>query len=72
VSNSKNNPGRPRGIYIGRARDGALTAFIPDPEPDKQETVAISGASGITADDMGNVYAADVGPKRLRKYVKVK
>ena len=71
MSNSKNNPGRPRGIFVGRARDGSLTAFIPDPEPEKQETVFISGASGITADDMGNVYAADVGPKRLRKYVKV-
>jgi sugar lactone lactonase YvrE len=71
MSNSKNNPGRQRGIFIGRARDGSLTAFIPDPEPEKQETVFISGASGITADEMGNVYAADVGPKRLRKYVKV-
>jgi len=71
TTNSKNNPGRRRGIFIGRARDGSLTAFIPDPEPEKQEAVFISGASGITADDKGNVYAADVGPKRLRKYVKV-
>ena len=30
----------------------------------------ISGASGITADRHGNVYAADVGPQRIRKYVK--
>jgi hypothetical protein len=32
----------------------------------------ISGASGIVADDMGTIYAADVGTHKLRKYVKVK
>ena len=34
--------------------------------------VGISGASGIVADDKGTIYAADVGPHRLRKYVKIK
>jgi hypothetical protein len=29
----------------------------------------ISGASGIVADAKGTIYAADVGPHRLRKYV---
>ena len=28
--------------------------------------------SGIVADNQGTIYAADVGPHRLRKYVKVK
>jgi NHL repeat len=32
----------------------------------------VSGASGIVADDAGTIYAADVGPHRLRKYVKVR
>jgi hypothetical protein len=32
----------------------------------------ISGASGIVADDKGTIYAADVGPHKLRKYVKIK
>jgi len=31
-----------------------------------------SSASGIAADSMGSVFAADVGAHNLRKYVKVK
>jgi hypothetical protein len=30
-----------------------------------------TSASGLTVDDEGSVYAADVGPNNLRKYVKV-
>ncbi len=69
TSNSRNNPGWKRGIYIGSARDGSVTMFIPDPDLDQQEENRISGASGITADSEGAVYAADVGPHRVRKYV---
>ncbi len=69
-SDSKRNPGRTRGISVGSAKDGSVTAFIPDPDPELQETVRISGASGIAADAMGTIYAADVGPHRLRKYAK--
>ena len=70
-SNSRVNPGYPRGITVGSALDGSLRAFIPDPDLDQADVNRISGASGITADAMGNVFAADVGPQRLRKYVKV-
>ena len=70
TSNSRNNLGRNRGIYIGSARDGSVTAFIPDPDLEQQEENRISGASGITADSVGSVYAADVGPHRVRKYVR--
>ena len=69
TSNSRNNPGWKRGIYIGSARDGSVTAFIPDPDLEQQDQNRISGASGITADRQGSVYAADVGPKRIRKYL---
>jgi DNA-binding beta-propeller fold protein YncE len=69
-SNQKINPGFKRGIYIGSAITGEVTAFIPDPDLDRQEVSNISGASGIAADEEGTVYAADVGPQRLRKYVK--
>jgi hypothetical protein len=31
-----------------------------------------TSASGIAADEEGNIYAADVGGHNLRKYVKVK
>lgn len=71
-SNSKVNAGMARGIYVGSARDGTVTAFIPDPDLNQADVNRISGASGIVADDMGTIYAADVGPHKLRKYVKVK
>ncbi len=66
-SNTQRNPGVKRGIYIGNASDGVVTAFIPDPEryPDQSGT---SGAEGVTIDAMGNVYGAEVGPRTLRKY----
>ncbi len=69
-SNARINPGFKRGIYIGSAITGEVKEFIPDPDLDRQEALNISGASGIAADDEGTVYAADVGPQRLRKYVK--
>jgi DNA-binding beta-propeller fold protein YncE len=71
-SNSKVNPGYSRGITIGSAKDGSLTAFIPDPDLAQADVNRISGASGIVADARGTIYAADVGPHRLRKYVKIK
>ncbi len=70
TSNARNNPGFDRGIYIGSAVDGTVHAYIPDPDLDRQDELRISGASGITADREGNVYAADVGPQRIRKYVR--
>jgi hypothetical protein len=71
-SNSTVNPGYTRGITIGSAKDGSLRAFIPDPDLAQADVSRISGASGIVADDKGTIYAADVGPHKLRKYVKVK
>jgi DNA-binding beta-propeller fold protein YncE len=63
--------GELRGIVVGSAKDGSVTAFIPDPaDLDKLERG--SSASGIAADDMGNIYAADVAAHNLRKYVKVR
>jgi 6-bladed beta-propeller protein len=68
-SNSTVNPGYTRGITIGSAKDGSLRAFIPDPDLDQADVSRISGASGIVADTKGTIYAADVGPHKLRKYV---
>jgi DNA-binding beta-propeller fold protein YncE len=68
-SNARRNPGFKRGIRIGSARDGFVTAFIPDPEPD-QDNSPTSAAEGVAADDAGNVYGAEVGPRRLVKYAK--
>ncbi len=71
-SNSTVNPGYLRGITVGSARDGSLRAFIPDPDLAQADVSRISGASGIVADDKGTIYAADVGPHKLRKYLKVR
>lgn len=68
-SNTRRNPGWKRGIYIGSARTGWVTAFIPDPEPDP-DNAGTSAAEGVAVDAMGNVYGAEVGPRALRKYLK--
>jgi len=68
-SNTRRNPGFKRGIYIGSARDGRVTAFIPDPEPNPDES-ATSGAEGVAVDATGAIYGAEVGPQTVRKYVR--
>jgi len=70
-SDPKEKKGQLRGIVIGSAKDGSLKAFIPDPA-DLDKQVWGTSASGIAADEEGNIYAADVGAHNLRKYVKVK
>jgi hypothetical protein len=62
-----NNPGWKRGIRIGSAKDGTVTSFIPDPSPG---TGGTSAAEGVAADQHGNVYGAEVGPKDVKKYVR--
>jgi sugar lactone lactonase YvrE len=68
-SNGKTNAGWKRGIRIGSAKDGKVTAFIPDPEPDPEKVVTSAG-EGVAADAQGNVYGAEVGPRALKRYVK--
>lgn len=68
-SNARRNPGWKRGIRIGSAIDGWVTDFIPDPEPNQDES-GTSGAEGVAADAMGNVFGAEVGPQMLKKYTK--
>ena len=62
---SKNHDGWKRGIRVGSARDGSVTAFIPDPV---EKTTGTSAAEGVAADAEGNIFGAEVGPKRLMKY----
>ncbi len=71
TSNASTNPGVRRGIYIGSARTGELASFIPDPDLALADQTRISGASGITSShDDAVVYAADVAPWQIRKYVR--
>jgi sugar lactone lactonase YvrE len=58
-----------RGIRIGSAKDGSVTAFIPDPNTDPNFN-GTSAAEGVAADAKGVIYGAEVGPKDLKKYVK--
>jgi sugar lactone lactonase YvrE len=69
-SNYRRNPGWKRGIRIGSVEDGFVDAFIPDPEPDQDES-GTSGAEGVAVDADGNVYGAEVGPRQVVKYVPV-
>jgi len=66
-SNARRNPGVPRGVYIGNALTGELTAFVPDPEPD-QDNSGTSGGEGVMVDAEGNLYTAEVGPQTVRKH----
>jgi len=68
-SNTARNSGWRRGIYIGDAATGWVSAFIPDPEPDPDGS-GTSGAEGVAVDAQGNLYGAEVGPRTLRKYVR--
>lgn len=61
------HPGWKRGVRIGSALDGTVSAFIPDPEPDPDHTPT-SGGEGVTADAHGIVYSAEVGPKAVVRY----
>jgi len=56
-----------RGIRIGNARTGQLTAFIPDPATSPPST---SAAEGVAVDVRGVIYGAEVGPKALKRYEK--
>lgn len=67
-SNARRNGGWKRGIRIGSAIDGFVTAFIPDPEPD-QDNSGTSAAEGVAVDADGNIYGAEVGPRAVKKYV---
>ncbi len=68
-SNARRNRGWKRGIRIGSAKDGFVTAFIPDPEPD-QDNSGTSAAEGVAVDAAGNIYGAEVGPRAIKKYVR--
>jgi sugar lactone lactonase YvrE len=68
-SNSKQNPGYKRGIYVGNAKDGKVTALIPFVEPDPEKNNN-AGVEGVAADAKGNVYAGEVSTEMFKKYAK--
>ncbi len=64
---ARNHPGWKRGIRIGSVKDGKVIAFIPDPD---ENATGTSAAEGVAADEQGNVYGAEVGPRTLKRYVR--
>ena len=73
---SQNHNGWKRGIRIGHIKDGKngkVVAFIPDPETRSRAAdnfTGTSAAEGVAVDASGNIYGAEVGPKRAMKYSK--
>jgi DNA-binding beta-propeller fold protein YncE len=69
---SRNHYGWQRGMRVGSAKDGKMKYFIPDPETrTNQDTPPFNGTSaaeGVAVDKDGNIYGAEVGPKRVMKY----
>jgi DNA-binding beta-propeller fold protein YncE len=61
-SDQKSNPGFQKGITIGSARDGKVTTFIPDPDPQGSQ-------EGVAADSKGNIYGSLTAGMALKKYV---
>ncbi len=62
-SDDRTNAGYKRGIRIGSAKDGHVSALVPDPDPD-------GTGEGVAADASGNVYGALTAKQTLKKYVK--
>ena len=62
-SSEKTNPGFQQGIRIGSAKDGKVTAFIP-------ETKELGALEGVAADGQGNVYGGYTNSMNLRRFVK--
>jgi sugar lactone lactonase YvrE len=66
LSNPQTNPGWIRGIRIGSARDGGVTAFVPDATPDANP---ITAAEGVAVDAQGNIYGSVVPTPGVLRYV---
>jgi len=68
VGNGKSRTEK-RGIRVGSIGDGKVIAFIPDPVENATNT---SAAEGVAVDVAGNIYGAEVGPRALKRYEKIK
>jgi hypothetical protein len=55
------------GYRLHQLESAMVTALIPDPV---EEIKGTSAAEGVAAAAAGNIYGAEVGPKRVMKYVR--
>jgi sugar lactone lactonase YvrE len=61
------NMGWRRGMRIGPVATMKPIYFIPDPD---LKATGTSAAEGVAVDAAGNIYGAEVGPRKVQKYVK--
>ena len=67
-SNPKRNPDYRRGLRVGSAKDGSVTAFVPIPGPDPNS--AAGGPEGIAAGPDGTIYGAETGGRDIKRYTR--
>lgn len=65
------NPGWEMGIRIGEASQGWVHYFIRLPTGDPRFT-RTNGAEFVAVDKHGNIFAGEPGPRKLKKYVRVR
>jgi sugar lactone lactonase YvrE len=66
-SDDKTNPGCKMGIRVGSVKDGKVQYYIPPPAGVNEKTPP---PEGIAVDSHGNIYAAAVQMKDVKKYTK--
>ncbi len=64
-SDEETNPGMRRGIYIGDARTGKVTEFVP-----VNEDYNPGGSEGIAVDADGNLYVGEISVPGMTKYLR--
>lgn len=64
-SDAETNPGMRRGIYIGDAADGEVTAFVP-----AVEEYNPGGSEGLALDAAGSIYVGEIGVPGMTRYVR--
>ena len=70
-SDDVQNPGWERGIRIGDAETGWVSAFVLFPWSDPRVVMG-NGAEFVAVDRDGNLYTGEPRPRQLRKYVRVR
>jgi DNA-binding beta-propeller fold protein YncE len=66
-SDAARNPGFRRGVTIGSAKDGKVTAFIPEPVP---ATEGRDGGESVAVDDAGHVFVGMNSTRTVERYVR--
>lgn len=67
-SNPMRNPDYKRGLRVGRASDGVVTAFVPIPGPNPD--AAAGGPEGIAALADGTIFGSETGGRDVKRYLK--